>query len=150
MGQPRSLAGVTRARLADRVVPYRGHSAIRTQGGKTVDLRGKMCILHPFSAGGAVLPQNVNFNLIAQSFHGAIAAELAKAGLDVRMPVPGAPDQGIVMRGQFVKADPGKRWMRYFLTWLPGAAAVMEVEGWVADGDVPVTQFHSVGKRNIG
>jgi hypothetical protein len=109
-----------------------------------------MCILYPFSAGGAVLPQNVNFNLIAQSFHGAIAAELAKAGLDVRMPIPGAPDQGIVLRGQFVKADPGKRWMRYFLTWLPGAAAVMEVEGWVADGDVPVTQFHSVGKRNIG
>lgn len=115
-----------------------------------MDLRGKMCILYPFSAGGAVLPQNVNFNLIAQSFHGAIAAELAKAGLDVRMPIPGAPDQGIVLRGQFVKADPGKRWMRYFLTWLPGAAAVMEVEGWVADGDVPVTQFHSVGKRNIG
>ena len=114
-----------------------------------MDLKGKMCILYPFAAGGAVLPQNVDFNLVAQKFHTAIAMELARAGLDVRQPIPGAPDQGIVVRGQFVKATPGSQWMRYFLTFLPGAAAVMEVEGWVSDGEIPVTQFHAAGKRNV-
>ena len=114
-----------------------------------MDLAGKMCTLYPFSTQGAVLTQKIDMGPIAGTFHGALVAELTKAGLDVRMPVAGTPDQPIVVRGQFVRADGGSRIMRYFFTFFAGAA-VFEAEGAVGDAGAPFAQLHAASKRRAG
>jgi hypothetical protein len=95
------------------------------------------------------MPTKLDLNAVAQSFQMSLAGELAKAGLDLRMPVAGVPDQELVIGGQIVRADPGSRLMRYFFTWFAGGA-VFEVEGQVVAASVPLGQFHAKGTRRAG
>lgn len=112
-----------------------------------MDYRGQVCTLYPVSWQGAVvLPTKFDVRPVADRYQGALAAELAKWGLDPRMPVPGMPDQGIVISAQIVRADPGSRLMRWLFSMFAGAAA-FEVEGQVGDAAAPFGQFHAEGKR---
>ncbi len=112
-----------------------------------MDVRGRICTLYPLSWQGAVvLPTKFDVRPVADSYQGALVAELTKAGLDPRMPVPGMPDQGLVIRAQIVRADPGSRWLRWLFSMFAGAAA-FEVEGQVGDAAAPFGQFHAEGKR---
>ena len=115
-----------------------------------MDVRGKLCTLYPISwQGAAVAPKQVDLNLVNQSFQGTLVAELAKAGLDLRMPVAGVADQELVIRGQIVRADPGSRLMRYLFTWFAGAA-VLEVEGQIGSAAGPFGGFNAKGTRRAG
>jgi hypothetical protein len=115
-----------------------------------MDVRGKLCTLYPISwQGAAVAPKQVDFGAVSQMFQATLVAELAKTGLDLRMPVAGMPDQEIVIRGQIVRADPGSRVMRYLFTWFAGAA-VFEVEGQVGSATAPFNSFHAKGTRRAG
>jgi hypothetical protein len=117
---------------------------------ETLDVRGMSCTLYPISwQGAAVAVKQVDFDAVAQTFQATLVAELARAGLDLRMPVPGMPDQPLVIRGQVVRADPGSRLMRYLFTWLAGAA-VFEAEGQVGDAAVLYGGFHAKGTRRAG
>ncbi|HEY5486517.1 MAG TPA: DUF4410 domain-containing protein [Candidatus Limnocylindrales bacterium] len=112
-----------------------------------MDIRGRLCTLYPVSWQGAVvLPTKFDVRPVADCFQGALAAELAKWGLDPRMPVPGMPDQGLVITAQIVRADPGSRLMRWLFSMFAGAAA-FEIEGQVGDAATPFGQFHAEGKR---
>ena len=115
-----------------------------------MDLRGRPCTLYPISAQGAgVMPTGFDFTPVAQAYMGGLVADLSKAGLNVLMPVVGAPDQGLSIRGQIVRADPGSRLMRYLFTWFAGAA-VFEAEGQFGEGTVLIGSFHAKGTRRAG
>jgi len=49
-----------------------------------------------------------------------------------------------------VKVAPGSRWRRYLAPFLPGAAAIVEVKGLVADRDIPLAELSGMGKRGLG
>ncbi len=115
-----------------------------------MDVRGKLCTLYPISwQGAAVAPKQVDFNAVTQTFQNIMVGELNQAGLDLRMPVAGAPDQELVIRGQIVRADPGSRLMRWLFTWFAGAA-VFEVEGQIGAAAGPFGGFHAKGTRRAG
>jgi len=115
-----------------------------------LDLKGKPCTLHPFSTDGIILPRGIDIKVIARTFHTAVEEELERVGLGVRLAAPGDPDEGIVVSGRFVKVAPGSRWKRYLLPFLSGAAAIVEVEGLVADRDIPLAELSGLGKRGLG
>jgi hypothetical protein len=115
-----------------------------------VDIRGKLCTLYPISwQGAAVAPKQVDFNAVTQTFQSILVGALGRAGLDLRMPVAGTPDQEIVIRGQIVRADPGSRLMRWLFTWFAGAA-VFEVEGQIGAAAGPFGGFNAKGTRRAG
>jgi hypothetical protein len=115
-----------------------------------VDVRSKMCTLYPISWQGATVAQkSVDCGAVAQTFQATLAGDLAKAGLDLRMPVEGAADMELAIRGQIVRADPGSRLMRYLFTWFAGAA-VFEVEGQVGGAAGAIGGFHAKGTRRAG
>ena len=119
-------------------------------GGNQVDVRGRACTLYPISwQGAAVVDPSVNLDVVTQAFQASLVSDLAAAGLDLRMPVPGTMDQPLVIRGQVVRADPGSRLMRWLFTWFAGAA-VFEVEGQVGDAAAPFGGFHAIGQRRAG
>lgn len=112
-----------------------------------MDLKGRLCTLYPVSWQGAlVLPTKFDVRIVADCYQGALAAELAKWGIDPRMPVPGMPDQEIVIRAHIVRADPGSRLLRWMFSMFAGAAS-FEVEGQVGNAAAPFAQFHAEGKR---
>lgn len=115
-----------------------------------MNLVGKPCTLHPFSADGISLPRKIDMKVIARAFHTAVEEELERAGLGVKLAGPGDPDEGIVLTGRFLKVTPGSRWKRYFFPFLRGAAAIVEVEGLVADGEIPIANVSGMGKRGLG
>jgi hypothetical protein len=115
-----------------------------------VNLVGKPCTLHPFSTDGIRLPRKIDMKVIARAFHTAVEEELERVGLGVKLASPGDPDEGVVVTGRFVKVIPGSRWKRYLFPFLPGAAAIVEVEGLVADGDIPLANVSGMGKRGLG
>ena len=118
-----------------------------------MNLQGKPCTLHPFSTDGIVLPRKIEKKVIARAFHTAVEEELGRAGLGVRLADPDGtdgPDEGIVVTGRFVKVAPGSRWRRYLAPFLPGAAAIVEVKGLVADRDIPLAELSGMGKRGLG
>ncbi len=114
-----------------------------------MDLRGRICTLYPISWQGAVVPPGrpINFDvtMVVQSFQIELVARLSNAGLDLRMPTPGALDPGLVIRPQVVLADPGRPFE--LLTWLSSdGAAAFEVEGMVGDASAPFGHFHASGR----
>lgn len=112
-----------------------------------MDIRGRLCTLYPVSWQGAVvLPTKFDVRPVADCFQGALAAELAKSGIDPRMPAAGTPDHEIVIRAQIVRADPGSRLLRWAFSMFAGAAS-FEVEGQVGDAAAPFGQFHAETKR---
>jgi len=115
-----------------------------------VNLVGKPCTLHPFSADGIRLPRNLDMKVIARAFHTAVEEELERAGLGVKLAGPEDPDEGIIVSGRFVHVRPGNRLLRYFAPFLPGAAAIVEVEGLVADGEIQLANVSGLGKRGLG
>jgi hypothetical protein len=115
-----------------------------------LNLVGKPCTLYPFSADGIRLPRAVDMKVIARAFHTAVEEELERAGLGVTLAEPGGPNEGIVVSGRFVTVTPGSRWKRYLLPFLPGAAAIVEVEGLVADGEIQLANVTGMGKRGLG
>jgi len=96
-----------------------------------LNLVGKPCTLHPSSDDGIRLPRKIYMSVIARAFHTAVEEELERAGLGVKLVGPGDPDEGIVVTGRFRKVTPGTRWRRYLFPFLPGAAAIVEVRGWL-------------------
>jgi hypothetical protein len=115
-----------------------------------LELKGRTCTLHPFVADGIALGGKIDFDKVAQSLYSAIEDELGGAGLGVKLAGPGDTDGEIVITGRFVHATAGSRWKRYLVPFLPGAAAIVEVEGTVADRDIPLDEFHALGKRGLG
>lgn len=115
-----------------------------------MDLKGRTCTLHPFISDGIYLRGKIDFSQVARTLHLAMEEELERAGLGVRLADPGHADEGIAITGRFVKVTAGSRWKRYLLPFLPGAAAIIEVEGIVSDRDIPLDQFNAVGKRGVG
>lgn len=119
-----------------------------------MNLVGKPCTLHPFSADGIRLPRKIDMKMIARAFHTAVEEELERAGLGVRLAGPEHPaeelDKGIILSGRFVHVRPGNRLARYFAPFLPGAAAIVEVEGLVADGEIQLANVSGMGKRGLG
>jgi hypothetical protein len=115
-----------------------------------LNLVGKPCTLHPFSDDGVRLPRTIDMRVIARAFHTAVEEELERAGLGVKLAGPGDPDEGIVITGRFVRVSAGNRLLRYFAPFLRGAAAIVEVEGLVADGEIPIANVSGMGKRGLG
>jgi hypothetical protein len=114
-----------------------------------VELRGRMCLLYPFSAQGAAISPTVAYEPVAQSFHAALAAGLAAYGLDVRTPVGSdLPAGAVFVSGQVVKADPGSQLMRWLFTFFAGGAQ-FEVVGRAGDKAMTVP-FRTVGTRRGG
>lgn len=119
-----------------------------------MNLVGKPCTLHPFSTDGIRLPRKIDMKVIARAFHTAVEEELERAGLGVKLAGPEDPDeefdQGIVVSGRFVKVRAGNRLLRYFAPFVPGAAAIVEVEGLVADREIQLANVSGMGKRGLG
>jgi hypothetical protein len=114
-----------------------------------VELRGRMCMLYPFSAQGAAISPTVAYQPVAQSFHAALAAGLAAYGLDVRTPASSElPAGAVFVSGQVVKADPGSQLMRWLFTFFAGGAQ-FEVVGQAGDTAMTVP-FRTVGTRRAG
>lgn len=115
-----------------------------------MDLRGRMCVLYPFSAQGAAISPSVAFDAVAQSFHSGLAAGLVAQGLDLRMPVSNeVPPGAIFVNGQVIKADPGSQLMRWLFTFFAGGAK-FEAVGQVGDAGGTYAQFRVEGTRRAG
>jgi hypothetical protein len=115
-----------------------------------LNIVGKPCTLHPFSADGIRLSRKIDMKVVARAFHTAVEEELERAGLGVKLAGPGDQDEGIIVTGRFVKVTSGSRWKLYLFPFLPGAAAIVEVEGLVADGEIPLANVSGMGKRGLG
>ncbi len=115
-----------------------------------MDLTGKTCTLHPFSTDGIALPKRIDFGQVARTFYAAVGEELERAGLGMQLAAPDEPDQSIVITGRFVQASAGNRLKRYLAPFLAGAAAVVEVEGVVANAGIPLETFTVLGRRGLG
>jgi hypothetical protein len=115
-----------------------------------LNLQGKPCTLHAFTTDGITLPRGIDLTLVARAFHTALEEELERAGLGVKLVGPDAPDEGIVITGRFVRVRPGSRLLRYFAPFFSGAAAIVEVEGTVANGGIPLDKVEGIGKRGLG
>ncbi len=115
-----------------------------------MDLRGRMCVLYPFSAQGAAISPSVAFETVSQSFLGGLAGGLAAQGLDVRMPASNEiPAGALYVNGQVVKADPGSQLMRWLFTFFAGGAQ-FEAIGQVGDASGSYAQFRVLGTRRAG
>lgn len=118
-----------------------------------MDLKGRPCRIHPFSTDGIALPGSIDIKLVAGTFQVAVEDELETAGLKVRRAGVGdasASDAGIVITGRFTTVTAGNRLKRYFTPFMAGAPAIVEVEGTVADRDIPLDKFTAVGQRGLG
>ena len=115
-----------------------------------MNLRGRPCTLHAFETGGIALPGKIDIKLVARAFHTALEEELERAGLGVRLVGPDDPDEGIVITGRFTTVRAGSRLKRYFAPFLSGAAAIVEVQGLVADGEIPLDKVAGMGRRGLG
>jgi hypothetical protein len=114
-----------------------------------MELRGKTCAISPFYAEAADI-RTADVDSVTQIFQDELARSLSEAGLLPRTPSLGADGQDITLQGQFVRISEGNRWLRYFLMFSPNAPAVVEVEGRLLDGDIPVTDFHVTGAGRMG
>jgi plastocyanin len=115
-----------------------------------MDFRGQNCTLYPAMwQTTAIRPTEFDPGLPAASFQSALAAELAKAGLNVQMPVPGTPDADLVFRPEIVRADPGNRTTRWMVSGLSGHA-IFEAVGQVGGASAPFGQFSGRGVRRWG
>jgi hypothetical protein len=116
--------------------------------GGIMDFKGRMCTLYPISWQGAVLPPNrpIPCDLAAAvaSFEGGLVNALRAARLDPRLPVPGSPDTGIVIRPQVVLVDPGVP-IQPLNMFSQENKVVFEVEGLIGDASGPFGQFHAQG-----
>jgi hypothetical protein len=115
-----------------------------------LNLQGKPCTLHAFSTDGITLPRKIDFKVVARAFHTALEEELERAGLGVKFVGPDDPNEGIVITGRFVKVRAGSRLMRYFAPFLSGAAAIVEVEGTVANEGITLDNVEGTGRRGLG
>jgi hypothetical protein len=115
-----------------------------------VDFRGQICTLYPSTwRQTAIRPTQFDPALAAGSFERAMAATLAQAGLDLRMPVPGMADPNLVIRPEIVNSNPGDRMKRWMLTMLAGHA-IFEAGGLVGGSDGPFASFAGNGIRRWG
>jgi hypothetical protein len=118
-----------------------------------LDLKGKPCSIHPFSTDGIVLSGSADIKVVARIFQTAVEDELEKAGLKVRRAGSAdasAPGGRIAITGRFTTVTAGNRLKRYFAPFMAGAPAIVEVEGTVADRDIPLDKFTAVGQRGLG
>ena len=115
-----------------------------------MDIRGRMCVLYPFSTQGAAMSPTVSVDAVMQSFHSGLVGALTAQGLDVRMPTAaGLPAGALVISGQVVKADPGSQLMRWLFTFFAGGAS-FEAVGQVGDANGAWAQVRGVGTRRAG
>lgn len=114
-----------------------------------MNLEGKTCTIAQFSLDGALLQTQSDLVVISDAFHEELTGQLAKAGLLLQEPHPLLGPAEFTLEGQFVRVDEGNRALRYFLTFLAGAATV-EAEGQLYHGDWPVTPLHSKAQQTIG
>lgn len=70
---------------------------------------------------------------------------LAMAGFEPKFPEPGSGDIGLVIRPRIVRADPGKKLLRWLVLF--AGAAVCEAHLEVSGTGEPPYQAQAVGKR---
>lgn len=110
---------------------------------------GPTCAIEPFSSAHTALKTQTDPGAITGTFHQELARELAKFGLQVQESHPSLEPQAYSIEGAFVRIDEGNRVLRYFLTWVAGAA-VVEVEGWLFRGDVPLRELYTKASMGVG
>lgn len=113
-------------------------------------LVGKPCTLRPFTTDGVKIPHGIDMKVIARTFHTAVEEELERAGLGVRLTGPDSAAEQLMVSGKFVKVKPGSRWQRYLVPFLPGAPAIIEVDGLVSVDGNPLAEVSGMGKRGLG
>jgi hypothetical protein len=110
---------------------------------------GPTCAIEPFSSAHTALKTQTDPGSITAVFYQELARNLARQGLQIQESHPSLEPQAYSIEGAFVRIDEGNRFLRYFLTWVAGAA-VVEVEGWLFQGDVPVRELYSKVSLGVG
>lgn len=114
-----------------------------------MNLGGKSCAIEPFSAAQAVIKAQFNPASIEGTFNSQLIDRLSGEGMLVQELHPSLGQADVTIEGRFVLIDEGSRAQRYLLTGIAGAA-VLEVEGRLFFGDVPVTDLHFRTTKNAG
>lgn len=107
------------------------------------------CAVEPFSMVSAALKTSRDPAAIASQFHEALSKELSKRGVALQKSRLGFDQTGFAAEGSFILIDEGDRALRYFLSFLAGAA-VVEVKGRLFQGDFPITELHARASQSIG
>ena len=87
--------------------------------------------------------------MLAGQFHDTLMKELSKHGVALQESHPSLDQPDFTIEGAFVLIDEGDRALRYFLSFLAGAA-VVEVKGRLFQGDFPVTELHARATQSVG
>jgi hypothetical protein len=107
------------------------------------------CVVEPFATASATLKTSRDTAALASRFHGALSAELSKHGVTLQESHPSLGQPDFTVEGSFVLIDEGDRALRYFLSFLAGAA-IVEVTGRLFQGDVPVAELHARSSQSLG
>lgn len=115
-----------------------------------MDLEARKCTVHPFTADGIDLPSGIDLGRLARSLQDATVRELGRTGWDVVPAGAGPEDDGVAVTGRFTAVVAGSRLKRFFAPPMPGAAAIVEVEGLVSERGIPLDEFGAQGMRSLG
>ena len=107
------------------------------------------CVVEPFSTANAALNSSSDPAVLAAQFHSVLVQELSKRGVTPKESHPLLSRPTYAVEGSFVQIDEGDRALRYFLSFLAGAA-FLEVKGWLFQGDMPVIELHARTSQSIG
>ena len=114
-----------------------------------MELEGRTCAVEPFSTARAAVKAKFDVGPIVEAFHEQLGNHLGQSGILLQETHPSMGQPEITIEGQFVLIDEGSRAMRYFMTGLAGSA-VVEVEGCLFHGEIPVTDLHAQVKQTAG
>jgi hypothetical protein len=107
------------------------------------------CAIEPFSTTSAALKTSRDPAAIAGQFHSTLIKELSDHGVALRESHPSLGQPDFTIEGAFVLIDEGDRALRYFLSFLAGAA-VVEVKGRLFRDDFPLTELHARTSQAVG
>jgi hypothetical protein len=107
------------------------------------------CTIEPFTTTSAALKTSRDPAALAGQFHDALIKELSKQGVALKESHPSPGQADFTIEGSFILIDEGDRALRYFLSFLAGAA-IVEVKGRLFQGDVPVTELHARTSQSVG
>jgi hypothetical protein len=111
-----------------------------------MDCKGKQCVIKAWDTRGADIKAPFDVSAVTAAFQSDLKKRLVKKGLSV---AETGSDTQIVVHGNFVRIDAGKRWMRYLLTFFAGEA-VVELEGeLIINGNI-AADLHAKSKQYGG
>jgi hypothetical protein len=108
--------------------------------------KGKPCVMEVWDTSQAVVKTPFGITVITAEFQEGLNRQLMKKGIPLEQK---NPDSEVFVRGKYVRVDAGNRFLRYFLTFFAGKAAV-EVEGELIVQGNRKASLHAKAKQGWG